>query len=155
MEKSFEVEALQVNNADGIKYEIKDFENVKAIAKSICDSFEVKEIINDEQNKDAKDFRAKCNKAKKQIADLRISTTKEIMTTFEEQAKQLEKMFDDKKKAIGVVVNAYADSKKEEKTLVKTKTIKKSLKITFDYSDKLLQKITEFCEKNNIELEEI
>ena len=153
MEKSFEVEALQVNNADGIKYEIKDFENVKAIAKSICDSFEVKEIINDEHNKDAKDFRAKCNKAKDQIKDLRLSTTREIMSKFEEQAKELEKIFDDKNKEIGAEVNAYAASKKAEKTLV-SKAKEYKYKVTFT-NEKTLDKLIKFCEKENITLEEI
>lgn len=151
--KNFEIEAVQVNDETGIKYEIKDFDNVLKAAQKICDSFVPYVIQNDEQNKAAKAFRAKCNKAKDQIKDLRLSTIAEMMGKFEVQAKELEKMFDDKQKAIGAEVNAYAASKKAEKTLV-SKAREYKYKVTFT-NEKTLDKLIKFCEKENIELEEI
>lgn len=151
---TFELEALQVNNAEGTTFEIKEFDNALATAKSICDSFVTFVIQNDEQNKTAKDFRAKCNKAKDQIKNLRLSTQKAVLGKFEEQCKQLEKIFDDKNKEIGVEVNAYAESKKESSTLVGTKAKEYKFKITF-VGDKTLEKLIKFCETNNITLEEI
>ena len=151
--KNFEIEAVQVNDETGIKYEIKDFDNVLKAAQEICNSFVTFVIQNDEQNKVAKDFRAKCNKAKDQIKNLRLSTTREIMSKFEEQAKQLEKIFDDKNKEIGAEVNAYAASKKAEKTLV-SKAKEYKYKVTFT-NEKTLEKLIKFCEKENITLEEI
>ena len=152
-EKNFEVEALQVNTETGVVFEIKDFDKVKEVAQKICDSFVPYVIQNDEQNKAAKAFRAKCNKAKDQIKDLRLSTIAEMMGKFEAQAKELEKMFDDKQKAIGVEVNALAAAKKAEKTLV-AKTKEYKYKVTFT-NEKTLDKLIKFCEKENIELEEI
>lgn len=151
--KNFEIEAVQVNDETGIKYEIKDFDNVLNLAKEICNSFVTFVIQNDEQNKIAKEFRAKCNKAKDQIKNLRLSTTREIMSKFEEQAKELEKIFDDKNEEIGAEVKAYAASKKVGKTLV-SKSKEYKYKVTFT-NEKTLDKLIKFCEKENITLEEI
>ena len=151
--KEFDVAVFQKNDGLNVSYEIKDFDQTKELAQNIIDSFVVTVIQNDDDNKKAKEFRANCNKAKDKLKNLRLATIKDVMGTFESQIKELEKMFDDKQKEIGVEVNAYADSKKTEKTLVKTE--KKSLKLTFEYSDKLLQKILDFCTKNSITVEEI
>lgn len=147
-----DIDVLQTNDGINVSYEIKDFDNVLKLAQKKVAEFIPFVIQDDEQNKAAKEFRANCNKAKKNIADLRLSTIKSITGNFEEQCKQLEKIFDDKQKEIGVEINAYAASKKEEKTLVSTKTY--SLKLTYN-SEKLTQKIIEFCQKNNITVEEI
>lgn len=150
---TFEIEALQVNTAEGTTFEIKDFDSVKETAVAICDSFITSIIQDDEANKKAKDFRAKCNKAKKQIKDLRLSTEKAVLGTFEEQAKELEAIFDKKQKEIGEVVNAYTDSKKAEKTLVNNSKVYQ-LKLSYT-NPNLTDLIVKFCQDNNITVEEI
>jgi len=151
---AFEIEALQINSVEGTTFEIKDFDNVKNNAVAICNSFKTTIIQDDDANKLAKDFRAKCNKAKKQIKDLRLSTEKIVLGKFEEQAKELEAIFEAKQKEIGEVVNAYADSKKEEKTLVNSNSKVFKLKLSYTNAS-LTDLIVKFCQENNITVEEI
>lgn len=155
---TFELEALQVNTAEGTTFEIKDFDNIKETAKSICDSYIDVVIANDDMKKKAKDFRARCNKARDQIKSLRLSTMKEIMGTFEAQCKELEKIFDTKQNKIGEMLNCYEEAQKAEKTLVnKVATYTYKFKLTFtDVADsEILDNLINFCKKNDITLEEI
>lgn len=149
---TFELEALQINNAEGTIFEIKDFDRIKELSKSIVNSFNTSIIQDTESNNDAKEFRAKCNKAKNQIKDLRLSTSRSVFGKFEAQAKELEAIFDTKQAEIGEMIRAYNDSKKEKKASVSTKTY--SLKLTYTL-EKLTQKIIDFCKENNITVEEI
>lgn len=146
----FDVEIVKTSD---YKIAIKDYDDILKKAKTICDSFNTTIIQSDADNKLAKEFRAKCNKAKDQIKNLRISTVEEITGELVEQAKSLEALFDAKQKEVGAEIKAYDSAKKEQKTLVnKTKTY--SLKLTYTL-EKLTQKIIDFCEKNNITVEEI
>ena len=151
--EELELSVARITDGTEVSYEIKDFDKTKELALKKVADYKVVVIQDDDENKRAKEFRANCNKARDSVKNLRLTTIKEITGTFEAQCKELEKIFDDKQKEIGVEVNAYAESKKAEKVLVKTS--KKSLKITFDYSEKLEQKIVDFCTKNSITVEEI
>ena len=156
--KEFNVAVSQFTNGTEVGYEITNFDATKEFAKSICESYIDVVIENDDMKKQAKEFRARCNKARDKIKGLRLSTMKEIMGTFEAQCKELEKIFDTKQKKIGEMLNCYEEAQKEEKTLVnKTATYTYKFKLTFtDVADsEILDNLISFCKKNDITLEEI
>lgn len=153
-EEELEISVARITEGTEVVYEIKNFDLVKELALKKMDEYKTHIIENDEDNKEAKEFRANCNKAKKNISNLRLTTIKSIVGKFESQAKELEKIFDNKQEEIGEKIDAYVSSKKETKTLVGNKTNTYSLKLTYTNKD-LTQQIIDFCTTNNITVEEI
>ena len=94
-----EFELQEQKDEKGVFY-VKNYDELLNWTKEAIASYEVKDITNDVEKKEAKDFRAKCNKACTQIKSLRLSLEREILGTFKSQSMAIEKLFEAKGKEV-------------------------------------------------------
>jgi len=144
MEEKFEIDL--VNNNDVI--ELKNYEKTLEIANEILGEYQAFKIENDDELKIAKEKRAKLNKVVSMIDRRRIDTINDFTSLYVNQCKSLTELFDKRQKEIGIEINKYIESKKES-VVSKPKVITATVKF---YDEKVVDKLSNFCSKNNCEL---
>jgi len=130
---------------------VVDYADKLALAHQIVDGIYLGKITNDAQKKSAKDTRATLNKIKEAIERKRIDSVSDFTIDFENQMKEIAKVFDDAQKTLGANVKEYQDSTKIAVSQGAAVT-KYTAKLTFT-DKKIIADLTAFCEKRNIALE--
>ena len=146
MENTFELESV-VKTENAI--EIKNYESTFEAAKALIDSHPIYVIMDDTQKGEAKKVRANFNKIKDAIKNKRLSDINVLTGEYEKHMKSLEKLFDDAQKQWGEEIKTYENKEKASDVVVETKAKEFTATITFT-DEKMIKKLTDFCEKNNL-----
>jgi len=126
---------------------VKDYDGLYQLALEIIAKNPITIITNDFECTDKRAVATKLNKMVDLIKRTRIDSVSDLVSTFENQCKELEKILDDHRKAIMETINAYSDSKKE---VVVPKQTKITATLKF-YNQELIPKIKKFASDNNCE----
>lgn len=143
---TFELETIQ-RASEGTIIEIKNFEETLENAKQIIENNPVFVVTNDTEKKQAKEIRANFNKVIKAVKAKRISDISNLVSVYEDQCKQIESLFDEAQKRFGDEIKTYEEKQKD--TIVSQDAKVYTATITFTDA-KMVDKLTTFCEKNNL-----
>lgn len=125
---------------------VKEYEKEMQTAIDIASSYTVPEIIQDDAtNKECKANRAKLNAAAKMVSDKRISEVRDFTSSFEEQMKKIEQVFQDKADEYKKPIDDYANRTPKPKII--TITVK-------TYDPKVAETIEKFLDGKHIEYKE-
>ena len=147
---TFELETIEKAH-DGAIIEIKNFDETLRNAIEIVENNPAYVITNDTEKKAAKETRANFNKVIKAINQKRISDVDNLVSLYEDQCKQIVTIFDNAQKEFGEQIKTYEEQQKAKDTIVSQDAKTYIATLTFT-DEKLIKKLTDFCDKNNITL---
>lgn len=130
---------------------VKEYETVFNQVATFLDARPVFELTTDDDQKRAKEVRAEINKVLGLIKRRRIDVIADFTGVYEEQCKTIERLLDTRQKEFGKAISDYEEKVKSEDVVASAaaKVYTATLKFT---DEKLINKISEFAEKNNCEL---
>ena len=125
---------------------VRDYEKSLAMVNDILNSYPVYKISTDAELKEAKATRALFNKTIKAIDRKRIDTIEEFVGEFKTQCNDIKALLDARATEFGNEIDEYIANRD---VINQVKTYKAI--ITFEDKN-MIEKINEFCKKNNLNL---
>ena len=148
-ELKFELETVS-SKEDGLCIR-GGYANTVALVNKILDAYPSYEVTNDTQKKQAKETRATLKKCITAIDRNRIDSIADYTAQFTEQCNAIKALFEERWKEFDENIKSYEESQK----IVSAGELKPNKKYTatIKFTDeKLIKKLTDFCEKNGCEL---
>lgn len=144
----FELETVSDRNTGVLV--VTDFQKTLEQAKQIVAEHPITAIENDAQKKEAKAFRAVLNKVIKAIDRRRIDTVADFTQQFVSDVDEIKQVFVDLEQEYKAKIEEYENA---QKIVVSETTAPKKYVATVKFADeKIVKKLTEFCQKNGCEL---
>lgn len=144
----FELETVSDRNTGVLV--VTDFQKTLEQAKQIVAEHPITAIENDAQKKEAKAFRAVLNKVIKAIDRRRIDTVADFTQQFVSDVDEIKRVFVDLEQEYKAKIEEYENA---QKIVVSETAAPKKYVATVKFADeKIVKKLTEFCQKNGCEL---
>ena len=126
------------------------FDNTLTVVYKILEMYPAFEVTNDTEKKQAKELRATFKKCIESIDRTRIDSIADYVATFTEQCNTIKALFEARRLEFDKAIKDYEAS---QKAVLGTATTVKKYTATIKFTDeKLIKKLTDFCEKNGCEL---